>query len=417
MDGYVPRISDAQLTRALNTAGAVLIEGPRACGKTESARQLAASELRLDDEQSPRVALARESAATALDGATPRLLDEYQFVPALWNAVRRAVDERRAPGQFILTGSATPDDNPGRHPGAGRIRRVTMRTMTFAETGHSTGAVSLAGLFEGADIPHADAPLSLTEVVSRVVVGGWPGWLGAAEVEAREQAVSYLYDLTQHDFPTLAGPRRDPRRLDALLRALAVLSAQPTSLAAITRRMREMESLTAADATVATLLDFAVRMYLVEDQPAWMPSLRGSNTAHQTPVRHLADPSLAAALMGAGSERLLREPETLGHLFESQVVHDVRVYAQALSARGVYHFRDSKGRDEIDVVVEDAQGRWVAIEVKLGLGHVEDAAANLLRVTAKMVRPPTARVVVVPTGIAHRRADGVAVVPLTTLGA
>lgn len=415
MDGYIDRIVDAEIEAGLNTSGALVIHGARAVGKTESARRVAGSEVRLDSSD-PRAVLAREQPTSALEGLTPRLLDEWQLVPDLWNAVRHEVDDRREVGQFILSGSATPDDNAMRHSGAGRFRQLTMRPMTLSETGESSRDVSLRNLLAGNSIPLTESNSDLESVVTRIVTGGWPGWHDSSEADARARAASYANDIAQHDFPQLAGARRDPRRFIAYLRAIAGLSAQPAGYTTITRRMHEESSLAASPSLVPLLHDLAERMFLVEDQPAWAPQLRSRTALLQTPKRHLADASLAAALLGAGTKRLLLEPETLGFLFESQVVHDLRVYAQALGARGVFHYRDSKGRDEIDAVVEGDDGSWIAVEVKLGLGSVDAAAANLLRVTSKISRPPSALVVIVPAGITYRREDGVHVVPLTTLG-
>ncbi|QPZ38596.1 ATP-binding protein [Paramicrobacterium chengjingii] len=415
MTGYIDRIVDAEIAAGLNSSGALVIHGARAVGKTESARRVAASELRLDASDA-RAVLAREQPASALDGPTPRLLDEWQLVPELWNAVRHEVDDRRRVAQFILSGSATPDDDATRHSGAGRFRQLTMRTLALTETGESSGAVSLGALLAGDTIPNAESPSDFETVVTRIVTGGWPGWHDSSETDALARGSSYAADIAQHDFPQVAGTRRDPRRFMAYMRAIAGLSAQPAGYTTITRRMQEESSLSASLGTVPILHDLAERMFLVEDQPAWAPRLRSRSALLQMPKRHLADPSLAAALLGAGTKRLLLEPETLGFLFESQVVHDLRVYAQALGARGVFHYRDSKGRDEIDIVIEDDDGSWVAIEVKLGIKAVDSAASNLLRVTSKIARQPAAVVIVVPSGVAHRRIDGVFVVPLTTLG-
>lgn len=414
MDGYLDRIVDAEISAALDNAGAVVLHGARAVGKTESARRHSESELRLDSEDA-RARLAREQPTTALDGATPRLLDEWQLVPALWNEVRHAVDERRRPGQFILSGSAMPEDDLTRHSGAGRFQRVTMRTLSLAESGDSTGEVSLAELLEGREPPLAESAQDLPETVNRLVVGGWPGWIGAAESSAQARARAYLDDLAKHDFVQVAGRRRDPRRFLSYARGLAGLVAQPASYAAIARRSEQ--STTALNpAAVTELHDLAARVFLTEDQPAWSPRLRSRQALVQTPKRHLVDVSLAAALLGATTQRLFAEPETLGILFESQTVHDLRVYAQAVAARGVFHLRDSKGRDEIDAVVEASDGRWLGIEVKLGSVSIDSAAAALLRVAAKVERPATALIVVIPVGVAHVRSDGVWVVPLTVLG-
>lgn len=291
-----------------------------------------------------------------------------------------------------------------------------MRTMSCAESGHSSGEVSLAGLFAG-DVALAEAPLSLEAVVSRIVVGGWPGWFDRDEDAAMAAVRAYLADIAHHDFTLVAGPRRDPRRMMAYLNAVAALVAQPASMAALSRRMSEASTVDIGPLAAPTAHDLATRLFLVEDQPAWSPRLRSRTAAAATPTVHLTDPSLAAALLGCGSERLLAEPATLGFLVESQVVHDLRVYADAMGARGVYHYRDTKGRDEIDAVVEAQDGSWIGVEVKLGPSRVDEAAVNLLRVAAKIERAPRALVVVTPTGVAHRRKDGVLVVPLTTLGA
>lgn len=412
---YLSRSVDPAFEDAVNSSGAVVLRGARAVGKTETAKQLAKSVLYLDSSD-PLAMLARQQPSVALAGESPRLLDEWQLVPQLWNDVRHRVDEVKRPGQFILSGSVAPLEDSFRHSGAGRFRQILMRTMTLQESGESTGEVSLAGLLRGEVPAVAQSPVGFGQVIQRIVTGGWPGWLDAPPDVAAAQAMSYVEDIVQHDFSQVAGTRRDPRRFMGYLRAMAAVTAQPTTYAALSRRMEDVSGQSVGAAAVPQLHDLAARLYLSEDQPGWSPRLRSRTAATQTPKRHLADPSLSAALLGAGPERLLMEPETLGFLFESQVTHDVRVYAQAAGARGVFYYRDTKGRDEIDVVVEGPTGEWLALEVKLGSEAVDAAAQNLVRVTNKMVRPPVANVVVTPTGIAHQRADGVLVVPLTTLG-
>lgn len=415
MHDYQKRHLDQSISVALESAPAVVIAGPRACGKTESASQFSASQIYLDSADK-RAVLAREQPATALHGETPRLLDEWQVVPEVWNEVRHEVDRRRQAGQFLLTGSATPDEHPMRHSGAGRFRRLRMRTMTLQETGDSTGEVSLAALLRGESPAIAESERDFSELIARVVRGGWPGALTMSHEAAVEMNHSYLDDTCEHDFPSVAGPRRDPRRIRAFLEAIAGLSAQPATFSAIGRRMNDAAALPIGETAPSVLHDFAERMFLTEDQPAWAPKLRSRTAALQTPKRHLCDPSLAAALLGANADRLLAEPESLGFLFESQVVHDLRVYAQKNKARGVFHYRDSKGRDEIDAVVEAADGAWIGLEVKLGQHAIDAAAENLLRVSAKIIRQPEALIVVVPSGLAYQRDDGVFVVPLTVLG-
>jgi predicted AAA+ superfamily ATPase len=276
--------------------------------------------------------------------------------------------------------------------------------------------VSLAGLLAGGPVEPEESAIDFRATVSRIVTGGWPGWWQAAEPDALANAGSYIADIVERDFPAVAGPRRDPRRLLALLRALAGLEAHPATEAAVTRRMSADDGTRVAGATARSLIDLASRLYLLADQGAWAAKLRSASALARLPKRHLADPSLAAALLGATSDRLLAEPDTLGHLFESQVVHDLAVYARSHAWRGVFHLRDTKGRDEIDAVVEADDGRWIGIEAKLGEGGVDAGAANLLRVAAKVAHPPAALAIVTPVGIAHRRPDGVIVLPLTVLG-
>lgn len=412
---YQPRVVDAAMKRALNTSGAVVLRGARAVGKTETARQFANSVL-LMDSSDPQAKLAQLQPEIALEGETPRLLDEWQIVPQLWNTVRHAVDDRQMQGQFILSGSVIPPHTESQHSGAGRFRQLMMRTFTLYESGDSTGQVSLAQMLEGAPLPFAKSSNDFISVINRLVVGGWPGWMRLSPRDARERAFSYLTDICEHDFGQAAGPHRDPRRLMNYLRAAAALVAQPAPYSAMTRRMEELAGSPTAANAASELHDIAARLFLIEDQPAWSPELRSKTPSLQTPKRHLTDPSLAAALLEASPERLLGDLRTLGFLFESQVVHDVRVFAQAAGAHSVAHYRDSKGRDEIDIVVEKQGGAWIAIEVKLGVEAVDAAAANLLRVCAKMRRQPLAQVVIVPVGVAHRREDGVVVVPLTLLG-
>ncbi|WP_205881200.1 ATP-binding protein [Leucobacter insecticola] len=282
MDDYTRRTTDQLITESLTFAGAVAIDGARAVGKTESARRFSKSELRLDSSD-PLAILSREQPTVALAGDTPRLLDEWQMVPELWNEVRHAVDARRSVGQFILSGSAAPDLTPLRHSGAGRFAHVRMRTMTFTETEHSTGQVSLRALLQGETIAPVQSEVDFEGVVRRIITGGWPGWQTLDEGEAQQRALAYVTDLVEHDFPTLAGSGRDPRRFRALLRGLAALVAQPASLAAMQRRVNETEHISAGDQLIRTLVDIAQRMYVLEDQAAWSPKLRSRTTAMQTP--------------------------------------------------------------------------------------------------------------------------------------
>lgn len=360
---YRPRVVDQGLHDRLRSRGAVVIEGAKACGKTATAMHRVASVVRLDVDAGARRA-AEIDAALVLNGPTPRLLDEWQTVPTLWNHVRRAVDDRALPGQFILTGSATPADDITRHTGAGRLSRLRMRTMSCFETGHATGMVSLRALFDGEPARSPETALTVPNIAMRVAVGGWPGHL----------------TLPDRD----AGGPEGPLDRD----------------------------------TAARYLDALDRLMITEAQPAWTPHLRSRSRARTAPKRHFVDPSLAAAALGATPPRLLRDVETLGLLFEALVVRDLRVYAQSFEAT-VLHYRDNTGL-EVDAIVETSDGAWAALEIKLGHARLDEAAANLLRFADRVDDRRTGQrarlVVITGTGYAYDRPDGVAVVPIGALG-
>lgn len=413
---YLPRIVDAEVERGLRVAGALFLKGPRASGKTSTARQFAKSAIQLDRD-SPEANLARMQPALGLEGARPRLIDEWQVVPAIWNEVRHAVDDSPEKGQFLLTGSSTPDDDAIRHSGAGRIRSIQLRTLSLAERGDLAERVSLGAIINGSQDPTAGTDATVEDYARWIVAGGFPEFFGLDPLDAQEAMDSYLMEMSEHDYPELGGPRRDPRRFQSFLRAYAGLVAQPATAAAIRKRIGELSSAAAMPAaeTVNVIHDFATRLFLVEDQPAWSPRTRSKTTMVQMPKRQLADPGLAAALLAVGPEKLLGDLETLGILFEAQLVHDLRVYAQALRARGVFHLRDMKGREEIDAIVELRDGSWVGFEAKLSHNEVDAAAAHLLRVAKKVSSSPAALIVVIPSGPAFQRSDGVWVVPLAAL--
>jgi uncharacterized protein len=412
---YTPRIVDRQVQDRLAAVGAVVLEGPRACGKTATGRHIAASEVLLDVDQ-----VARETAALdprlVLEGPVPRLIDEWQLEPTIWNHVRRAIDDRQAAGQFILTGSVLPADDATRHTGAGRLARVRMRPMTLFETGRSTGDISLADLLDGGSAHSPQALLDLTGLAELIALGGWPGLLGRTVEQSSLAVGDYLEELRRVEIPAAVG-RRDPQRVGRLLRSLARHTASPAAISTL-----------AADAgddggaldrqTVTGYLDVLARLMVVEDQPAWAPHLRSRSTVRTTPKRHFVDPSLAVASLGATPQRLLRDLNLLGLLFESLVVRDLRVYAQAADA-SVLYYRDNTDL-EVDAVVEARDGTWSAFEVKLG-GRQVDAGARSLhefaaRVDTSRCGPPAVLGVICATGYGYVRQDGVAVIPIGALG-
>ncbi len=400
----------------MSAAGAVLLEGPRASGKTETGRRAAASEVLLDVDQTAREAIEVDP-RLVLAGETPRLLDEWQAAPSLWNPMRRMVDERRARGQFILTGSAMPADDITRHTGAGRVSRLRLRPMSLLELGRSTGEVSLRALLDGQPAPGVKAVLSVPELAELVCVGGWPGSLDSPPEGAMLANRDYLEDICRVDLARVDGVRRDPERVRRFLRSLARQVATCASLATIARDIAGPDDTLTASTTRAYLAALE-RVMVVEDQPPWGPRLRSRSRLRTSPKRHFVDPSLAAAALAAGPEHLVADLAWFGFLFESLVVRDLRVYAQAMGG-SVYHYRDNTGL-EVDAIVDAGPGRWGAFEVKLSAGRVDEAAANLLRfrdrVDDRLVGAPSVLGVIVGSAYGYMRTDGVAVIPCQSLG-
>ena len=417
MPGYRPRLAETDIADALNRVGAVLIDGARACGKTWTARRFARSEARLDD---PATMLLAEAAPEAvLDGPTPRLLDEWQHTPSLWNRVRRECDDRARPGQFILTGSARPTDDVTRHSGMGRIARVRMRPMSLYEMGHSDGAVSIRAMFDGAAAAAMPRPdLTLADVASFVCTGGWPASLGEDTERATRTIGDYVNEAARVEISAAVGIRHQPASLLRLMRSVArnvATEAKVTRLAADAGSDGPLSR-----GTATAYLQALERIFVVEPQPAWSVELRSRATLRKTPKLHFVDPSLAASALRATPGRLLADPETLGLLFESLVVRDLRIYSQAEQGE-VYCYRDNVGL-EADAVVERNDGAWIAVEVKLSpsAASVDRAARSLLRlrskVAARRAGDLAGLLVVTSVGAAYRRPDGVQVAPITALG-
>jgi predicted AAA+ superfamily ATPase len=393
-----------------------VIEGPRACGKTATARQIAASEVLLDVDANARAAVAVDP-TLVLDGPTPRLLDEWQTEPTVWNHVRRAIDDRPDPGQFILTGSAVPPDDITRHTGAGRISRLRMRPMSLFETGRSEGSISLAELLNGNMSTGADAGLTVADLAEEVARGGWPGLRGRSVQDGLRAVRDYLDEVTRVDVGRVDATRRDPSRVARLLQSLARNLATHAAATTLARDAGGAEG-PLKDDTVREYLGALERLMVVEDQPAWAPHLRSRHRLRMAPKRHFVDPSLAVAALRATPDRLLRELKLFGFLFESLVVRDLRIYAQASDAQAL-QYRDSSGL-EVDAIVETGDGRWMAFEVKLGSGQIDDAAASLRRFAERIdtarCGSPALLGVIVASGYAYRRHDGIAVIPIGSLG-
>ena len=416
--GYQPRVVDDEMRRALRTMPAVLVEGPRACGKTWTGRRFAASAAYLDERVSASLAAGMDP-VSVLDGAPPRLLDEWQLVPGVWNPMRRACDESGQRGRFILTGSADPPDDITRHSGAGRVMRVRMRPMSLYESGESDGSVSLRGLLDSARCPAAESEGWLEDVLGLACRGGWPGWLEVDLLTASDAARAYLEEITRTDLPRAEATGRDPVRVGRLIVSLArnvATEVRYTTLAADTAGPSE-EPLERR--TVAGYMSALKRLFVVEEIPAWRPHLASRVQVRRAPKVQLVDPSLTVAALGVGIDSLLRDLKFAGRLFESMVVRDMQVYARANSC-ALSHYRDS-GNLEVDLIVERRGGGWLAAEVKLGgEAAINKAADSLLRLVNKLdlsaTGAPAKLLVITAGGYVYERPDGVTVVPVTALG-
>jgi predicted AAA+ superfamily ATPase len=405
---YRPRLADGHLDRLLSLAGAVAIEGPRACGKTTTALQKAASAARLDQDYALRAA-GEADPASLMVGATPRLIDEWHLVPHVWNAVRAEVDQRREDGQFILTGSAMPQPDSTRHSGAMRIVHLDMRPMCLAELLPTGPGVSLSSLWKGTPYPAVtESPIDLPQLAQVLCVGGWPSNLGRSAEESLDRNRAYLRATAESDVVTVDGIRRDPRKVSALIWALARNTATYVTL-------RTLQADTARfgnqidPKTLASYLDALARLWVLVEQPAWGGHIRSSAQARRAPKRHLVDPSLAAAAIDAHPEDLLADRETFEGLFESMVFRDLFVLAGA-TGLDVRCYQDRMGRELDAVLVRGA--RWAGIEVKLSPApNVLDAAASgLANIAAAMDTDPEFLAIVTGTGASYRRADGIHVI-------
>ncbi len=413
---YQPRVVDGELRTRLESTGAVVVEGPKGCGKTATARQVAASEVLLDVDENARRAIAIEP-SLVLAGPTPRLIDEWQIEPGVWNHIRRAVDDRQRPGQFILTGSAVPTDDITRHTGAARLTRLRMRPMSLFEIGRSTGAISLRAMLRGTEVRSADTGIVVGDIAEQVVVGGWPGNLQRTVKQSMQATRDYLEEIRRVDIGRVNGRAHDPVKVGRLLRSLARHVATEASISTLSADAGGADGALARD-TVSDYLAALVGLMITEDQPAWAPHLRSRSRVRSASKRHFIDPSLACAALRATPERLLGDLQLLGLLFESLVVRDLRVYAQAADGT-VLHYRDNTGL-AVDAIVETGDGSWAAFEVKLGQGQIDAAAESLLtfaqRVNTDKCGAPKVLGVIVGTGYGYTRPDGVQVIPIGAFG-
>lgn len=427
---YLPRIVDVLLAERLRIMPMAVIDGPRACGKTTTASRLVQRVLPLDRDRAARDHAAHGTLPLA-DGPFPTLLDEWQLAEPLWNQLRRISDELGRPGLFVLTGSAQPADDITRHSGAGRVARLRMRTLSLFESGDSPGAVSLAGLFDGqecaawpTDAPESTSPAhggdaagQLRSVVDVLCRGGWPACAAMSPSDAQLYLTDYLEEICRVDIRQLTGRQHDPTNVRRTIASLARHSSSSPTMRTLASDIGGRQPL--AHATLHSYLSTLEAIHISEDQPHWSPHLASRARLRQAAKRHLVDPALAVNALSANPQRLLDDRALLGHLFESLAVRDLRIYAHALGG-SVHHYSDSNGL-EADAIVELRDGRWIAVEVKLGEpSSIDEAAASLHRlcdhIDTDRMGPPAKLLVITATGYAYERSDGVAVTPLTLLG-
>ena len=418
---YLPRIIDERVKEYLCSFGAVCLEGPKWCGKTWTALHHSRSAVFLGDPAGnfQNRTLAALDPSLVLEGEPPRLVDEWQEAPALWDAVRFRVDQRSERGLFLLTGSATPRRKGILHSGAGRIARLRMRPMSLWESGDSSGKVSLKALCEGRLSPVPTGEVNLRGLVSLIVRGGWPGSLGLSEREAALVPREYIRAIVENDVYAMDGVKRDAAKIRLLLRSLARNESTTVSNNTLKKDISVKDNEEISPDAVTTYLDIFQRLFLTENQPPFSSRLRSSVRVKQGEKRHFTDPSLACALLEATPEMLLHDLNTLGFLFEALCERDLRIYAESFDAK-LYHYQGYDNK-EIDAIIGMPDGSWCAFEIKLGANQIDEAAAHL-KALERQIREDgsekTPRMLCVLCGLAaaaYQREDGVYVVPLTAL--
>ncbi len=417
---YKARIVDETVERYLATFGAVCIEGPKWCGKTWTSSYHSKSEYLIGEPSNnfQNRALAEISPALVLEGDTPRLIDEWQEAPAVWDAVRHTVDQRGKAGQFILTGSSTPKRKGILHSGAGRIGKLRMRTMSLYESGDSSGAVSLRELCYGKLTPSLTGDVELYTLARYIVRGGWPGNLNVSPENATLLPQSYLDAILDDDSQRIDGVKYDVGKMRLLLRSLARNESTTATKKKLLCDIKQIDDGTIDADTVATYLDVFNRLFLIENQLPFSTNIRSSVRVKQAEKRHFCDPALACALLKATPEKLIGDLQTFGFLFEALCERDLKIYAESFGA-SLYHYQDYANR-EIDAVVELEDGRWCAFEIKLGANQIDKAAENLLHIRESIIKdggkaPSVLCVISGMSNAAYKRSDGVFVVPITAL--
>jgi len=418
MNEYINRIMDKVIKYELEAFGAVLITGPKWCGKTTTARQIAKSVLYMQhpDKKESYITLAGIQPSKLLEGEKPRLIDEWQMAPQLWDAVRFDVDMKNKTGLYILTGSTTIDESEISHSGAGRISRIKMRTMSLFESLESNGSVGLEDLFDGNNEVDGISTLSIEDIANLIIRGGWPGNLEKPLKAAMRSVEGYCDIIATSEIKTVDGVKRNEETTKSILRSLARHTSSTASDATILSDVKVNNSSIHRN-TLSDYLNALKKLFVIDDLKAWSPKLRSKTIIRTSNKRHLIDPAIAANMLNASPEDLIYDMNTFGLLFESLVVRDLRIYSQAIGGT-VFHYRDNTGL-EADAVIHLDDGRWGLIEVKLGENLIDEAAENLKklrdRIDTNMLNEPSFLMIITGTGYAYKRKDGVLVVPIGCL--
>ena len=418
---YKPRVIDETIEQYLKTFGAICIEGPKWCGKTWTSSHHSNSEIYIGDPSGnfQNRTLAQMSPELVLDGKSPRLIDEWQEVPPLWDAVRHKVDESGGKGQFILTGSATPNHKGIMHSGAGRISRIKMHTMSLYESGDSSGEISLSELCNGNFTPTMTGEVRLNDLIECIIKGGWPANVDIPAEQAVLLPLQYIDAIIEDDVYRIDGVKRNKGKMKLLLRSLARNESTTATNSVLAKDIKEIDDVNIDKDTVAEYLDIFKRLFIIDNQRPFAANIRSSVRVKQAEKRHFCDPSIACALLKATPHMLINDLQTLGFLFEALCERDLKIYAESFGA-SLYHYQDYDNK-KIDAVIELSNGEWCAFEIKLGANQIDEAAKNLLDINKKIEKDPKgkpAKVLCVICGLsnaAYKRPDGVYVVPITAL--
>lgn len=420
MKEYFPRIADDILDFKLRTCGAVLIRGPKWCGKSTTAEQKARSKVYMQDmsQRNQNIELAKNAPDLFLKGDTPKLIDEWQIIPFIWDQIRFEIDHRNELGQFILTGSAMPQEGGYEHSGIGRIVPITMRTMSLYESRDSVGTVSLSDLFANKEFKASKCDLDLKDYAYLLCRGGWPQAIGLEEDAALEQIYNFYEGLVYDDINRLFKKAKNPERIKLFMKSYSRAISSSMSNSEIKKDMLVNDASSLDEDTIASYLNALNKLYIIEELPAWNPNLRSKTAIRTSNTRHFVDPSIACAVLGLGPDDLINDLNTFGLLFESMCVRDLRIFSEKLNGQ-VYHYRDKKGL-EADAIIHLRNGNWAAVEVKLrSQDSIEEGAKHLKELAEKIdidkMKRPSFLMVLTASDYAYQREDGVYVVPIGCL--